>query len=1368
MNYQRRRRIPGGGGIEPLPHIQSGRAGAFRLRSASYGGHAGPAATETRQARRGEDAVALPGIGVLAAVVTVLFLTGAVLSGTAYATSTNAAPYAESFEAAVYTNGFPIAGTNGWNAIQTTAGVISTDTTVTAAELAYGGAFPIPGPHTNVLQVTDEITDAIGSATGGVVVVDFMALPDCPQNDPSGDTNWQYAFYLNANSNLVVWHQNRVGAPQNEWRALTNGPTLTPGTWARFTVVQDYARGRFQVRVNGGAWIPDSAGWTDDGTANPGSWLYMVQSNRVMSALGIGETQTNYVDDIVVTNRGVTWSTNGFVEGVTNNGAIDNANPLTIGLVYDTFAGADQEVFGTNKVQVSGVPSNLTVVVTRSSATQLTVAVTGTAVNHESANSVTNATMTLLGAAFTLTNAADVAGASRSDLRFTFRNTPRLSYSRGVFDEATASNDGSIDNSTPLLITLTNAVFAGTVGDNFGADTNKVQVVNLPAALQAVMTLTNFTQLSVTLTGQAVANAAGDSLSNLTFAFQSGAFSNTPAFSVVGAATTNLAIHFLDPTAAPELQYGATTFPETAYNDGTVTGTVLTLVAKDFAGTNNEDFVASSKATATHVPNGLSLHLVRTGTHGLTLSFSGAATAHAAVNNVTNLTVQFADSAFVGGNAAAVSNEVRTDLAIVFHDQPALGCPLTHFGEALANNGAISNSLAVTLAGELFAAGPFAANTHYMVSGVPAGLTFVLTRDSASQVTVSLSGNAASHTAADSVTNLRLTFLNPAFAIVPAANVNGHPIDFAVDFRDPPLLSCANTHFGEDAANDGAISNTLAITLAGESFGVGPFAENTQYTISGVPAGLTFVLTRNGAAQVTASLTGNATAHTAADSIANLHLTFLNAAFTVVPAANVGGHPIDFAVDFRDLPSLNCANTHFTEAAANDGTVTNMLAVTLGGETFAAGPFAENTQYTISGVPAGLAFVLTRDSASQVTASLIGSATSHTAADSIANLHLTFLNPAFTAVAATSVLGHPIDFAVDFRDPPALTYSGDTFNELSLGTINNNSPIAISLAGDAFTGSVGSDFVLANKVTVLNLPNGLTATVTKDNDSQVSVRLIGTAPYNDAADSVTNLTFQFQSTAFAVVAANRVTGAVKSDLKVTFRDDTPFAYHVPYEEPFEVYTNGFWMTLAPGWSGEHADAAVVTADTSITTPPSTYPGSLPIATNHAQSLCVQSDLQGAIQSAPGQKVYLDFMSWPTPMVDTPQIDTNMQLAFYVSTNAQLVIWHQNRLAAPSNELRVLSGGPIIETNRWNRFTVCQDYSNAMFQVQINCGAPIADAAGWTGPGGAPGGSWFYMVRTNDHMSSFGVAGVGGGLIEDLTVRTSVLHWGPTGTMFLFR
>ena len=108
------------------------------------------------------------------------------------------------------------------------------------------------------------------------------------------------------------------------------------------------------------------------------------------------------------------------------------------------------------------------------------------------------------------------------------------------------------------------------------------------------------------------------------------------------------------------------------------------------------------------------------------------------------------------------------------------------FIETAANDGSVEGSVVMTLWGDTFTSG--------VVSGglvgftrVPAGLTAVLTRDSDTQLTLTLTGRASAHANADDVNDLALSFTRHAFSGGDNDAVAGSVKDaFAtIDFRDP-------------------------------------------------------------------------------------------------------------------------------------------------------------------------------------------------------------------------------------------------------------------------------------------------------------------------------------------------------------------------------------------------------------------------------------------------------------------------------------------------------------------------------------------------------------------------------------------------------
>ncbi|WP_281942554.1 immunoglobulin-like domain-containing protein, partial [Paenibacillus tyrfis] len=140
----------------------------------------------------------------------------------------------------------------------------------------------------------------------------------------------------------------------------------------------------------------------------------------------------------------------------------------------------------------------------------------------------------------------------------------QLSYSVSAFKEA-AADDGSIDNSAPLIVTLANDTFTGAAGEEFIA-AGKLQIASLPAGLAVSAVRTSASQLTVQVNGKVSAHRAADSINNLSFTFANTAFTGGDASKVNGAVKNNLAIAFIeiqsiDPIAAAAARGAAYSLP---------------------------------------------------------------------------------------------------------------------------------------------------------------------------------------------------------------------------------------------------------------------------------------------------------------------------------------------------------------------------------------------------------------------------------------------------------------------------------------------------------------------------------------------------------------------------------------------------------------------------------------------------------------------------------------------------------------------------------------------------------------------------------------------------------------------------------------
>ncbi|MEI6746774.1 MAG: Ig-like domain-containing protein, partial [Methylococcaceae bacterium] len=123
-----------------------------------------------------------------------------------------------------------------------------------------------------------------------------------------------------------------------------------------------------------------------------------------------------------------------------------------------------------------------------------------------------------------------------------------------------------------------------------------------------------------------------------------------------------------------------------------------------------------------------------------------------------------------------------------------------------------------------------------------------------------------------------------------------------------------------------------------------------------------------------------------------------------------------------------------------------------------------------------------------------------------------------------------------------LTYTPSTLVETSANDGSVATTVTLSLmtlTGDAFKGTNGQALTGA---VVTNVPTGLTATVTKVNNTTATLTLTGKAVAHGNSDDVSNLTVTLGNTSFIGGNSNNVIGATKPNLSIDFKESPTIAY----------------------------------------------------------------------------------------------------------------------------------------------------------------------------------------------------------------------------------
>ena len=115
-------------------------------------------------------------------------------------------------------------------------------------------------------------------------------------------------------------------------------------------------------------------------------------------------------------------------------------------------------------------------------------------------------------------------------------------------------------------------------------------------------------------------------------------------------------------------------------------------------------------------------------------------------------------------------------------------------------------------------------------------------------------------------------------------------------------------------------------------------------------------------------------------------------------------------------------------------------------------------------------------------------------------------------------------------------------NEMVLESANDDGSIEDSIIiefiapanNNTFTGTNGDDFIASGKVVVSNLPEGITAVITRISDVSLLVKFSGAATEHEFSNSIYNLGFEFKNSAFSGGDASAVDNYFKNDYIIQF------------------------------------------------------------------------------------------------------------------------------------------------------------------------------------------------------------------------------------------
>ncbi len=243
----------------------------------------------------------------------------------------------------------------------------------------------------------------------------------------------------------------------------------------------------------------------------------------------------------------------------------------------------------------------------------------------------------------------------------------------------------------------------------------------------------------------------------------------------------------------------------------------------------------------------------------------------------------------------------------------------------------------------------------------------------------------------------------------------------------------------------------------------------------------------------------------------------------------------DYVTTDIEGDDLIYSGTTFNESKANDGSIGNSVTVKVKNNTF-VGELNEDLVATgkikISNVPEGLTASAIKIAEDTVELKLAGKAVKNLLDDSISNLTIEITDEAIV---------NPFESNRKIKEDVRVTFSNDTLNysvvSLKESEANDGSILdtaIIKLTGKTtFAGETSEDFVENGKVSLSNIPQGLTAKVVKVDEQTVILSFEGNA---DAKTKDTAISVSFNDIAFSGEKASNIKNSTLSGMNAFVLD----------------------------------------------------------------------------------------------------------------------------------------------------------------------------------------------------------------------------------------
>ena len=766
-----------------------------------------------------------------------------------------------------------------------------------------------------------------------------------------------------------------------------------------------------------------------------------------------------------------------------------------------------------------------------------------------------------------------------------------LGYDKKFFVESLA-NDGSFNDTIRIALYAEGNNFTGHKGDDYVA-AQKVTISKLPSGLTMKVIKTSDTTLIAILSGKAYTHEYANSINNLSITFNDIAFAQRNAANVNGYNCNNINVLFQDrlfvsgadnywvndtfnlyglyngkPMYVSSNKYAIiykgckwgsqwaiirfyttrnsncsvyatqivsntiplgsgkwfsdrgrgsdeiivtsgnavylSNFKETDANDGSVDSVIINYAFpkgdNKFSGADGDDFIAGGKVSVTNVPIGLTASIIRLDSVNLKFKLIGNATNHTSAYSVSNIKLTLNSSAFAKGSAA-VGNIIHDNIQVNFKV------------DSFYVKGAISDAL---VNGWYSPYGTYNGRQAYTNGSRWLWYRGCTTRW---KITSNKESGCAIYSAIKE--NNEAAPLTGWYKGNRGGEGNNlEPLSFVTKnsiFFDKKKFDESKTEAGAlDSINIKYLDFSKDNKFSGNNGD--DFVTSGKVTVSNVPAGLTAAVIRMDSVTLKFKFLGKATNNIFTDAISNLAITFNNSAFTSGKASEVVGIKDTFKVVYL-------VDSFFVTGAISNDAVNGWYKPN---GSFNNKPTYTNGYYWIWNK------ICSGGAKWKINTTVNGGCPNYSTSKDDEILPLTGWNKGGHGNGKTE--------ALSFYLPNSIFVENKEFVESKnvAGTIKDSANIYFlaPFDGNTFSGANGEDFVTTGKISLAKVPVGLTATVTRMDSVTLKLKFSGSATNNAFSNSVNDISFTLNNTAFAKGNTTNIANLKTDSLKVAFLPDS--------------------------------------------------------------------------------------------------------------------------------------------------------------------------------------------------------------------------------------